>query len=192
MNRRLLAAAGIGLAIGATGWLVYTWNEGRQAGALAQHWIAEGEDLLEQDLARGEASTDFALANRAIEKFRAALGVLGEDQSALFLNPSEAAVSGDAVCEPSPEQCQRVKLGAGQSATLAAQAIDGSLSEYQLDIDAITPVQADTAEEAKASRNRESKAGRVVLRRLVTEVGSLVGDLTFAGDKGVVEPAPAE
>jgi hypothetical protein len=120
------------------------------------------------------------------------LGVLGEDRTALFLNPSEAAVAGDAVCEPSPEQCQRVKLAEGQSATLAAQAIDGSLSEYQLDVDAITPVQADSAEEAKASRNRESKAGRVVLRRLVTEVGSLVGDLSFAGDKGVVEPAPAE
>jgi hypothetical protein len=120
------------------------------------------------------------------------LGVLGADRTALFLNPSEAAVSGDAVCEPSPEQCQRLKLAEGQSATLAAQAIDGSLAEYQLDVDAITPLQADSAEEATASRNRESKAGRVVLRRLVTEVGSLVGDLTFAPGKGVVEPAPAE
>ncbi|MCI0585679.1 MAG: hypothetical protein L0323_02420 [Planctomycetes bacterium] len=82
MNRRLLASAGVGLAIGATGWLVYTWNEGRQAGAQAQGWIAEGEDLLEQDLARGEGSSDFALANRAIEKFRAALGVLGESSRA--------------------------------------------------------------------------------------------------------------
>lgn len=117
------------------------------------------------------------------------LGVLGDGRSALFLNPSEAAVAGDAVCEPSPEECQRIKLGAGQSATLAAPAIDGTTAEYQLDVDAITPVQADTAEEAKASRTRESKAGRVVLRRLVTEVGSLVGDLTFAGDKGVVESA---
>ena len=82
MNRRLLASAGVGLAIGATGWLVYTWNEGRQAGAQAQRWIAEGEDLLEQDLARGEGSSDFALANRAIEKFRAALGALGESSRA--------------------------------------------------------------------------------------------------------------
>ena len=115
------------------------------------------------------------------------LGVMDDGKSALFLNPSEAAAAGDAVCEPSPEQCQRVKLGAGQSATFAAQAIDGSTSEYQLDVDGITPVQAATPEEAAASRTRESPAGRVVLRRLIGEVGTLVGDLTFAGDKGVVE-----
>jgi hypothetical protein len=117
------------------------------------------------------------------------LGVLGDGRTALFLNPSQAAAAGDAVCEPTPQECQRVKLEAGKSATFAAQAIDGSTSQYQLDIDGITPVKADTPEEAAASRTRESTAGRVVLRRLITEVGSLVGDLTFSGGKGVVEPA---
>src|SRR5262245_51774253 len=82
MNRRFLAAAGVGLAIGGTAWLVYSWNEGRQASAEAQRWIAEGEDLLEQDLARGETTTDHALANRAIDKFRAALQLLGESSRA--------------------------------------------------------------------------------------------------------------
>jgi hypothetical protein len=93
------------------------------------------------------------------------------------------------VCEPTPEECQRVKIQAGQSASFAAPAIDGSSSEYQLDVDAITPVQAETAAEAAASRKRESPAGRVILRQLVTEVGTLVADLSFAGDKGVVERA---
>lgn len=120
------------------------------------------------------------------------LGVLGDGKTALFLNPSEAAAAGDAVCEPSPEECQRVKLQAGQSASFAAPAIDGSTTEYQLDIDGITPVQSTTAAEAAASRTRESPAGRVILRRLIQEVGSLVGDLTFAPGKGVVEPAPAK
>lgn len=118
------------------------------------------------------------------------LGVLGDGKTALFLNPSEAAAAGDAVCEPSPDQCQRVKLGAGQSATFAAPAIDGSTSEYQLDVDGITPVQAATPGEAEASRNRESPAGRVVLRRLIGEVGTLVGDLTFSGEKGTIQSAP--
>lgn len=117
------------------------------------------------------------------------LGVVGDGTDALFLNPSEAAAAGDAVCEPSPEECQRVRLGEGKSATFAAQAIDGSTTEYQLDVDAITPLQADTPEEAAASRRRESPAGRVVLRRLINEVGSLVGDLTFSSAKGIVEPA---
>ncbi len=82
MSRRILAAAGVGLAIGVTAWLVFTWNERRQAAAEAVRWIAEGEALLEQDLARGEASSDFALANGAIAKFRAALQVLGESSRA--------------------------------------------------------------------------------------------------------------
>lgn len=118
------------------------------------------------------------------------LGVLGDGKTALFLNPSEAAAAGDAVCEPSPDQCQRVKLGAGQSATFAAPAIDGSTSEYQLDVDGITPVQATTPDEAEAARKRESPAGRVVLRRLIGEVGTLVGDLTFSGEKGTIQPTP--
>lgn len=118
------------------------------------------------------------------------LGVLGDGKTALFLNPSEAAAAGDAVCEPSPDQCQRVKLGAGQSATFAAPAIDGSTSEYQLDVDGITPVQAATPDEAEASRKRESPAGRVVLRRLIGEVGTLVGDLTFSGENGTIQPTP--
>jgi hypothetical protein len=118
------------------------------------------------------------------------LGVLDDGKTALFLNPSEAAAAGDAVCEPSPEECQRVKLGAGQSATFAAPAIDGSTAEYQLDVDGITPVKALTADEAEASRKRESPAGRVVLRRLIGEVGTLVGDLTFSGDKGVLQSTP--
>src|SRR5262245_6737376 len=82
MNRRFLAAAGVGLAIGGTAWLVYSWNEGRQASAEAQRWIAEGEGLLEQDLARGETTADHALANRASDKVRAALQLLGESSRA--------------------------------------------------------------------------------------------------------------
>lgn len=82
MKGRLLAAAGVGLAIGGTAWLVFTWNEGRQSSAEAQRWISEGEGLLEQDLARGESASDHSLASRAIEKFRAALQVLGESSRA--------------------------------------------------------------------------------------------------------------
>jgi hypothetical protein len=117
------------------------------------------------------------------------LGVLGDGKTAMFLNPSEAATRGEGVCEPSPEECQRVTLQSGQSALFDTPAIDGSTTEYQLDVDGITPLQAATAEEAAASRRRESPAGRVILRRLITEVGGLVQDLTFSGGEGVVEKA---
>jgi hypothetical protein len=117
------------------------------------------------------------------------LGVLRDGETALFLNPTEARATGDAVCEPSAERCQRLKLGAGQKAVIDAPTLSGATTEYHLTIDGISPVRAATAEQAAASRGRESKAGRVILRRLITEVGSLVEDLSFSGGRGVIEPA---
>jgi tetratricopeptide (TPR) repeat protein len=76
VKRRLLGAAAVGAAIGATAYGVYAWNEWRQERAEAQRWIAEGEAFLEQDLARGDDSPDRSLANRALERFQSALRVL--------------------------------------------------------------------------------------------------------------------
>ena len=117
------------------------------------------------------------------------LGVLGDGETALFLNPSDAAATGDAVCSPTPEQCDRVSMKAGDSATFDVATIDGSSTQYQLDIDGITPIEAATPAEAEASLTRESKAGRVVLRTLIHEVGSLVSDLSYSSEQGAVVPA---
>jgi hypothetical protein len=117
------------------------------------------------------------------------LGVLGDGETALFLNPSDAAASGDAVCSPTPEQCDRVEMKAGSSATFDVATIDGASTQYQLALEAITPIEAATPEEAEASLNRESKAGRVILRRLIHEVGSLVSDLSYSSEQGAVVPA---
>jgi hypothetical protein len=114
------------------------------------------------------------------------MGVIGDDADlrALFLNPTQAAASGDAVCIPSPEECTRIELQAGQSGLFDVPTLDGSSSEYQLDVDAITEVQAETPEEARALRDRESPAGRLILRRLIDEVGGLVADLNYSSDRG--------
>ncbi len=120
------------------------------------------------------------------------LGVLSGGKSALFLNPSEAAASGDGVCDPSPEDCQRVTVKAGGSALFDVATLDGGMTQYQLDIDAITPLKADTPAEAEAARTRESKAGRVILRRLINEVGTLVADLNYSADKGALEETRPE
>ena len=114
------------------------------------------------------------------------LGVLADGETAIFLNPSEAAASGDAVCDPAPEDCQRVTMKKGQSAIFDVADVAGGTSQYQLDIDDIAELRAETPEAAEASRTRESKAGRVILRRLVNEVGSIVSDLNFSPTKGEV------
>ena len=118
------------------------------------------------------------------------LGVMDGDEAndarALFLNPTLAAVSGDAVCNPAPDNCTRVELKAGESAMLDVPTIDGQTDEYQLDVDAITVLEGETPEEARAMRNRESPAGRIVLRRLIDEVGSLVADLNYSSTDGEI------
>ena len=114
------------------------------------------------------------------------LGVLADGATAIFLNPSGAVASGAAVCHPSPDECSRVLLGAGESALLDIPRLDGTTAEYRLEIDGITPLESASLAEAAASRARESKAGRVVLRRLITEVGTLVSDLNYSKARGVV------
>ena len=112
--------------------------------------------------------------------------MLGDaETAAIFLNPSEAAASGDAVCNPTPEDCKRVELEPGESgAVRRRRRSTASTAEYQLDIDAITELEAATPEEARAMRDRESPAGRVILRRLINEVGGLVADLNYSSPKG--------
>jgi hypothetical protein len=87
------------------------------------------------------------------------LGVLDDGKTALFLNPTEAAVSGDAECLPSPEESQRIQLKAGQTGTLSAPTLNGQAEEYEIAVDGITKVEAATAEEARANIKRESPAG---------------------------------
>ena len=114
------------------------------------------------------------------------LGVMGgdDDRKALFLNPTQAAASGDAVCNPAPEECTRIELREGESGLFDVPTIDGQSAEYQLDVAAITEVEAATPDEARALRERESPAGRLILRRLIDEVGGLVSDLNYASDRG--------
>jgi hypothetical protein len=124
------------------------------------------------------------------------LGVMGKpsDPRALFLNPSEAEASGDAVCNPTPEDCTRIELKPGESGLFDVPTIDGETDEYQLDVISITELEAASPEEARAMRDRESPAGRVILRRLINEVGGLVADLNYSSSKGriIVVDGPAE
>jgi hypothetical protein len=86
------------------------------------------------------------------------LGVLSDGESALFLNPTEAAASGDAVCLPSPEECQRIQLKAGQTGTLSAPTLNGQAEEYEIAVDGISKVEAATAEEAP--REHQARVAR--------------------------------
>jgi hypothetical protein len=114
------------------------------------------------------------------------LGVLPGGEAALFLNPTGAAVSGDGVCSPDAETCGRIEVPAGGTATLDVPTVDGRTAEHRLAVDAITEVAAADAAEARAQRERESPAGRAILRRLIREVGAILADLDFDADRGTL------
>jgi hypothetical protein len=117
------------------------------------------------------------------------MGVLPDAETVLFLNPTEATASGDAVCDPDPQHCQRVRLQAGDRAAFDVPTLDGRTVSYELAVDGITEVRARTAAEAEASRERESGPGRRILRRIIDEVGELVEDLSFDRAKAVITQA---
>jgi hypothetical protein len=121
------------------------------------------------------------------------LGVVDGGRDALFLNPTGAKVSGDGVCLPDPDSCQRVQVAAGAETTLDVPTMDGRTAAYTLAVDGISERTVDTPEEAAAAKRRESPAGRVILRRLIHEIGDLVGDLAFSAEEGTIvqEEAPA-
>jgi len=119
------------------------------------------------------------------------LGVMDDGASALFLNPTGAKVSGDGVCLPDPESCQRVQVAAGATATLDVPTLAGGTTAYALAVDAISEVTVDDAEAAAAAKTRESPAGRAILRRMIDEIGDIVvGDLMFSAEDGTLKDAP--
>ena len=65
------------------------------------------------------------------------LGVRSDGRTAVFLNPTEAATRGDGVCLPSPEECGRIELRAGQRGVVATPAPDGRVEEHEIAVDAV-------------------------------------------------------
>jgi hypothetical protein len=119
------------------------------------------------------------------------LGVVPGGEAAQFLNPTGAAVSGDGVCRPDTEACSRIEVPAGGTATLDVRTVDGRTAEHRLVVDAITEVTVPSEDEARAQRERESPAGRAILRRLIREVGTILTGLDFDARRGTLTERPA-
>ncbi len=114
------------------------------------------------------------------------LGVSGDGETVVFLNPTGAHESGDGRCVPSDEECHRILLGAGESSVLDVPTLDGRTTEYELRVDDVSALGAETPAEAEAMRRRESPQGRVILRRLIDEVAELAAGLSYSAESGTV------
>jgi hypothetical protein len=113
------------------------------------------------------------------------LGVSKDGKSAIFLLEQGVEVVGDGVCRPTPEDCETVRLRAGETEFLDVADETGNVSaQYQLDLLKIH--KGTTASAAKASAS--SKAGRDLLADRASADGRL--PFRFDVDSGTLERRP--
>jgi len=110
---------------------------------------------------------------------------------AVFTLTGEPILHGTATCQPSPTQCQAIRLQVGQIETLESIEPDGSPVTYELRLVSVTRVtrtvsSASAARADVASAAVVSKVGRELLKRkgLTTASG-----LEYSPSEGVLVPA---
>lgn len=96
------------------------------------------------------------------------LGVLKDGKTAVFLVDHGVQAIGDGDCRPSPDECETIRLRAGDTEFIDVKDEAGAVTaQYQLDLLKIHRTSTTSAREAKAS----SKAGQRLLRARVSDDG---------------------
>jgi hypothetical protein len=66
------------------------------------------------------------------------LGMRDDEQTAVFMISSDVHAQGDGRCTPSVKRCDAIELKEGQTEILDVTGSDGSVTEYELDLDTVT------------------------------------------------------
>jgi len=110
------------------------------------------------------------------------LGVLEDGKTAVFLIDDGVSAVGDGECHPAPEQCETIRLKAGETEFFDVTDETGNDSQqYQLDLVKIHKAETTSATQARAS----SKAGRRLLKAHVASTG-----YRWDASAGTLEPRP--
>lgn len=113
------------------------------------------------------------------------LGLADDGKSAIFLIDGTAEASGDGKCTPSHDDCEQIALKAGDTEFLDMPSGTAGTVEYTLTLKSIKKATTSKAVAAKA-RARESKAGREVLRQLVSDDPSLLDNWNYSRSLGLL------
>jgi hypothetical protein len=92
------------------------------------------------------------------------LGVLSDNQKAVFLVASDANVTGDGTCKPSKTTCETVELAAGETEYFDITTPGGRAVQYVMHVRKIERRPASQAGTARAAADRHSVAGQNLLR----------------------------
>jgi hypothetical protein len=95
------------------------------------------------------------------------LGMRSDHATAVFLVSTDVNAQGEGKCVPSRAVCQAIELREGQVALLDVRAGNGTVAQYELDLDKVTLHETTSKAEAQSSYARVSRAGARLLRRSV-------------------------
>lgn len=88
----------------------------------------------------------------------------GRDRStAVFLVSTDVHVQGLGRCVPSPKECKAIELREGETALLDFTEADGTVEQYELDLDAVTVHETTSKAVAQRAYARTSRVGRLLL-----------------------------
>jgi hypothetical protein len=88
------------------------------------------------------------------------LGMLRDHKTASFLVSSDVRAEGDGHCSPSPNNCQKVYLRAGQTEFFDQTNSRGQLTQYQLDVVGVGKRAVASARAARRMSARVSRRGQ--------------------------------
>lgn len=93
------------------------------------------------------------------------LGLAKDNKTAIFMVDSNVTPTGDGNCDPSPANCETIRLKVGDTEFFDVEDENGQVTaQYQLDLLNIKKSTTASASKAQAARAKASKAGRRVLR----------------------------
>jgi hypothetical protein len=126
------------------------------------------------------------------------LGMRRDLATAVFLVSTDVHAQGDGSCVPSRRLCQAIELREGDVAFLDVAAASGRVTQYELDLDAVTLHQTTSKAAAQASYARVSRRGARWLKRSVRSSARNTGaterrlriPFHYAAGSGVLHIAP--
>lgn len=106
------------------------------------------------------------------------LGVLDDHKTALFLIGSDADTSGDGSCKPSKSECETVRMTRDETQFFDVTQDDGSVVQYQLDLDKVRERKVSSkAVAAKAAARKRARAKASQLEDTLQQLGVAVANV---------------
>jgi hypothetical protein len=88
------------------------------------------------------------------------LGMRADEQTAVFMISSDVHAQGDGRCTPSKKHCDAIELQEGQTEILDVTGSDGSVTEYELDLDRVTIEHTTSQSEAHSALADDAAAAQ--------------------------------